>query len=183
MTHHPTIDKASVIEAPLHSFEQCHADILAGLQSLRELPDLVAAAKRAQAIASDTLELFAKSILVHHGDEERELFPAVLADASPGDEHQAVQTMVRHLQDEHRAIEAAWKSLRSEMQAAAAGKPARLDAQAVNEFVLAYQAHVRHEEQEFLPLAAKILSRKEHHLDALGLSLLLRHTPMPVGYV
>jgi hemerythrin-like domain-containing protein len=173
----------SVIDAPLTSFEKCHTEILDRLGQMTALPNLVAAADQSRSIASDLLTLFAKSILVHHADEEKELFPAVLADAIPGEEKAKASAMVRRLVDEHRAIEAAWRDLKSAVQAAAAGKPATLDAQAVAELVLAYNAHANYEETEFLPLAETILGRNANHMAALGLSLHMRHTPIPYGYI
>jgi hypothetical protein len=49
--------------------------------------------------------------------------------------------------------------------------------------VLAYNAHANYEETEFLPLAETILGRNANHMAALGLSLHMRHTPIPYGYI
>jgi hemerythrin-like domain-containing protein len=147
------------------------------------LPELVAAAQRARTISADLLVLFTKSILPHHADEEKELFPAVLADAKDGEEKSKAAAMVRRLTAEHRGIEAAWHELKPSLQAAAAGKSATVDAQAVAELVLAYTAHASYEEAEFLPLAHAILGRNEYHMAALGLSLHMRHLPIPYGYI
>ena len=46
-----------------------------------------------------------------------------------------------------------------------------------------YQAHARFEEQEFLPLSEKILSRNGDHMAALGLSLHMRHQPVFLSHV
>lgn len=173
----------SIIDAPLTSFEKSHTEILDRLGQMTALPNLVAAADQSRSIASDLLSLFGKSILPHHADEEKELFPAVLADAMPGEEKSKADAMVRRLVAEHRSIEAAWRDLKPGLQAAAAGKPATLDAQAVAELVLAYNAHANYEEAEFLPLAEAILGRNEYHMAALGLNLHLRHTPIRYGHV
>ena len=50
--------------------------------------------------------------------------------------------------------------------------------------VAQYRGHAEFEETAFLPLSQHILGRNSHHLAALGLSLHMRHTPVPVkGYV
>ena len=71
-------------DAPLQDFSQCHAGIFKKLDMLGELPALLAPAARAREIAEKSLEFFREAIFEHHLDEERELFPAVIADAVKG---------------------------------------------------------------------------------------------------
>lgn len=54
---------------------------------------------------------------------------------------------------------------------------------AVKELVQAHTAHARFEEEQFLPLAQAVLSRNGNHMDALGLSLHLRHAPQLTGHI
>ena len=98
-------------DAPIQDFSHCHAGILAKLDMLGELPALLEPAARARDIAERAVEFFREAIFEHHLDEERELFPAVLASAAKGEEHDRVQVMVRQLTDEHRNLEATWKRL------------------------------------------------------------------------
>jgi hypothetical protein len=42
-----------------------------------------------------------------------------------------------------------------------------------------YGEHARFEEEMFLPLADRILSRNENHMAALDIALHLRHAPQP----
>ena len=121
--------------------------------------------------------------MAHHGDEESELFPAVLRWAREGDEHARVKWMVQRLTTEHRAIEKLWKRHRSEVEAAARGKPSNLEKETVNRLVQAYRDHAVFEEQHFLPLAKEILGRDSDHMASLGLSLHMRHAPRIPGYV
>lgn len=171
------------IDAPLGAFSQCHAGILAQLEAMRGLSELVAAAERARAVAAASVALFKDGVLQHHGEEESELFPAVLRSALPGEEHDLVQTIVRRLTGEHRALEALWKRLEPAMTAAAKGRPADLDGAALAELVRSYGEHARFEEGQFLPLAATILGRNDNHMAALGMSLHMRHADVPVGYI
>ena len=64
---------------------------------------------------------------------------------------------------------------------AAHGKPAHLDAEAVNGLVAGYFQHANFEEQVFLPLAESILGRDDNHMAALGMSLHMRHAKVPVA--
>ena len=50
------------------------------------------------------MTLFDDAVLAHHADEERELFPAVLRSATPGEEAGAVAAMVDWLTAEHRRL-------------------------------------------------------------------------------
>ena len=170
-------------DQPINTFMQCHAGFVTRLRVFAQLPELVEQARSAQLLAQEMLEMFRGPVLEHHADEERELFPAVLRSAQPGAEAQAAQQMVQRLESEHRYIEGLWKQLENQVGAAARGKAPELDAQAMEELVLAYLVHASFEEQHFLPLAEKILSRNGNHMAALGVALHLRHAPQPVGYV
>jgi hemerythrin-like domain-containing protein len=167
-------------DSPIQDFSHCHEGIVKKLDLLGELPALLAPAERAREIAATALGFFRDAIFDHHTDEERELFPAVLASAQAGDEKARVQTLVKRLTDEHRALEALWKSLEPGLKKVAKGQTSPLDAAQVQALVAQYQAHARYEEAEFLPLSQTILGRNGHHMAALGLSLHMRHVPVSV---
>ncbi|MDP3827667.1 MAG: hemerythrin domain-containing protein, partial [Polaromonas sp.] len=78
---------------------------------------------------------------------------------------------------------AMWKKLEPAVKAVAKSQSVDLDLDAVEELVHAYSSHARFEEEHFLPLAQAILGRNGNHMEALGLSLHLRHTPQPVGHI
>ena len=63
---------------------------------------------RARQIAEDIVDFFRAAVYEHHAEEERELFPAVLSSAQPGEELERVKGMVHNLTREHREVEAAW---------------------------------------------------------------------------
>jgi len=169
-------------DSPLNEFSQCHTGILAQLDKLAGFTAQVAAAERARQTAASLLALFSRGVLEHHAEEENELFPAVLRSALP-EEVDAVRQQAERLTREHRVIESLWKRIEGPVTAAAKGKHAEIDADVVNELVRLYRAHAAYEEQEFLPLSAKILGRNGNHMAALGLSLHMRHVPPPVGYI
>lgn len=169
--------------APLEGFSQCHTGILYGLEALNQLPALTVAAQRAVKVAQATLDLFEHAVTSHHGDEESELFPAVLRSSLPGAEHRHVEIMVERLVAEHRLVEELWRHIRPAVRKTAAGHPTDLHPDDVTVLVRAYVAHAAFEELEFLPLARDILGRNGNHMAALGMSLHMRHAPLPVGFI
>jgi hemerythrin-like domain-containing protein len=179
----PTLELPAVnATSPLNDFSQCHTGILAQLDKLADFAEQVAAAERTRQTATALLALFSRGVLEHHSEEENELFPAVLRSALPG-EADAVREQAERLTREHRVIESLWKRIEGPVAAAAKGKHAEVDSDVADELVRLYQAHARFEEEEFLPLSAKILGRNGNHMEALGLSLHMRHVPPPVGYI
>ncbi len=183
MITHPATQEPAPPGEPLVSFSQCHLGILSQLRAFEELPALQAAAAQARTIATQTLSLFKDAVYEHHADEENELFPAVLSSAAKGEEADCARAMVQRLTAEHRKIEACWTMLAPSVKNVAKGRPGELDLSAVEELVHAYTAHARFEEEQFLPLAQTILGRNNNHMEALGLSLHLRHAPQPVGHI
>ena len=172
------------VNEPIQDFSHCHEGILKKLDMLGELPALLEPAARAREVAGGALEFFKEAIFEHHTDEERELFPAVLASAAQGDERDLVRLMVKRLTQEHRDLETLWKRLESGLRKAAKGQATDLNVEAVRQLVAQYRAHAAFEETEFLPLSQTILGRNSNHMAALGLSLHMRHTPVPVkGYI
>lgn len=171
------------LATPLDGFSRCHEGILKGVASFGELAALMGASLRARTVAAGVLATFENAVLAHHGDEEGELFPAVVRWAAKGEERERVEALVRKLTAEHRSIENAWREMRPAVEAAVHGKPAELDEAAVARLVAAYNVHAVFEEQQFLPLAQEILGRNSAHLASLGLSLHLRHAPQIPGYI
>lgn len=183
MPAHPEVHTPAPMETPLDGFSRCHLGILTQLAAAAELPQLIAAADKARHVASDALALFDSSVFDHHADEEKDLFPAVQRSAAPGEESERVAEMTLRLTHEHRAIEALWAQIKPAVKTVAHGRAVELDAAALEQLVRLYTAHARFEEQQFLPLAQRILSRDSKHLAALGIALHMRHVPQPPGYI
>jgi hypothetical protein len=162
-------------------FRGSHGHIVGGLRRLRGLPALAESLRQARATAHETLALFERQVIPHHGDEEKELFVAVSRSATEGSEKEAVDALVARLVAQHRAVERMWEQLRPAVAAVAAGKVQPLPGfeQAVATLVEAYLEHTQLEEGLFLPWAHTILGRNPDHVAALDLSLHIRHTPLP----
>lgn len=169
-------DPARPSAEPLTDFSQCHVGITSRLKALSGLPALLESAAQARRLAAESLTFFDDVIEEHHGSEERELFPAVIASAVRGEERDRVQALADRLVAEHRQIEAQWARLVPGLKDAAKGRDSRLDAAAVQQLVEAYLAHAAFEEREFLPLSQTILGRDSNHMAALAIALHMRHT-------
>jgi hypothetical protein len=126
-------------------------------------------------VADEAQRFFRGRVWEHHRQEEREFFPAVLSGAGTPGEREQVQAMIKRLAQEHREVEAAFARLEPSLQAIARGeRPAiygeELVAQ-VRGLVHRLEGHARHEEREFLPLAARILGHDGSAEEAPGASV------------
>lgn len=169
--------------APISHFAHCHVGILAQLSRLNDLPALLAPAALARKTAEQSSAFFGKGMYTHHKEEEEDLFTAVHSSAQAGPERLRVDTLIDQLTAGHRELEALWESLAPGLHKVAKGQDAQLDEAALSRLVQQYRQHALLEENEFLPLAKTILSRNNHHMAALGLSLHMRHAPHFVAHI
>jgi hemerythrin-like domain-containing protein len=155
-------------EVPLEMLSACHGRVERQCQTLRRLvPHLVAhgADADARSAAAAVLRYFETSGRHHHEDEEHDLFPALLKNAS-GDELVRVRDLIAQLLREHRLLEERWHRLRSALESVAQGQSAQLAADDVEALVTLYETHIAREEADLLPLAARLLAGAP--LDAVG---------------
>jgi hemerythrin superfamily protein len=174
MSDAPTHQPAEA-DAPLQDFSRCHVGFVTVLETSLGLPEMIATAARSRSCAGDMLKMFRDRLLAHHDDEERDLFPAVLRVAQPGDEADRARAMVDQLVREHREIAQLWKQLEPAVQAIANGYLPWLDSALLQELVRRFNEHVRTEEEEFLPFAQQVLARQAEGMSMLGLALHRRH--------
>ena len=73
-------------DLPLSNFSHCHIGILHHFDQLSELLQVMGNADAAKKIAKEAVDYFHLGMKAHHQEGERELFPAVLSSAIPGDE-------------------------------------------------------------------------------------------------
>lgn len=167
--------QANEADAPLQDFSRSHERFVTVLEAALGLPEMIATAARSRSCATDMLKMFHDRLLAHHDDEERDLFPAVLQAAQPGDEAARARAMVEQLVREHREIAQVWKQLEPAVQAVANGYLPSLDAALLKELVSRFNEHVRAEEVDFLPFAQRVLGRQAADMAKLGLALHRRH--------
>jgi hemerythrin-like domain-containing protein len=120
---------------------------------------------QARTAASNIMRYFESSALHHHQDEEQDLFPALL-ESMAGSDAVCIKALTQGLADEHRKLERGWRNLKPWLERIAAGEPATLPADAVTQFVDLYAQHIQREEDELLPMAARLLGDAD--IDSIG---------------
>lgn len=146
----------------------CHLRIEAQLETLRRLVPYLASHgsdDEARAAASSVMRYFDTSAMQHHADEEEDLFPALL-ESMAGSDPVCLREMTQSLVAEHRDLEIRWRRFRLVLEAIAAGRAAALDNADVEALAGLYTRHIEREEQELLPMAARLLGDSE--LDRIG---------------
>ncbi len=93
----------------------------------------------------------------HHADEERDLFPRLLA-AATGEDAQRAALLVASMVADHREMERLWAELEPVLEALARGAIDRLDAVLVGGFCTIYRNHLAIEENDVIALAERLLS-------------------------
>jgi hemerythrin-like domain-containing protein len=159
---------AAGFDEPMEMLLGCHDRVRRSLQLLERLCERVAEGRIGETVrdgARDVLRYFDQASPQHHEDEERHVFPRVLA-ASPSP---AVRAAVLQLQEDHRRMERQWARLRTPLAALAAGRDAafgRAQIEAAARFCALYEAHLRTEEAIVFPVAAALLDAQA--LQAIG---------------
>lgn len=167
-------------DQPILDFSDCHVGIVGVLGELTGLSRQRGPSPHHAETAQRVLAFFRDVIATHHVEEENDLFPAVLSDATAGDERAIVGALVQQLVQEHRRLEALFATLVPTLTEIAHGQDVCLDPASSAALVADYLAHARFEETEFLPLAQRILGRNSNHMTALGLSLHIRHSSQDI---
>lgn len=161
---------APSFDDPLEMLRACHGRIQSQCATLHKLlahlPQHGCDTQTQQA-AHAILRYFDTAGRHHHDDEEKDLFPRLLATSSV-----EAQTLVARLLSEHQIMDAAWLRLRSDLTGIADGISARLDAAAAEHFIAVYDSHIALENSQLLPLAEKLLSVTQ--LETLGKSMAAR---------
>ncbi len=141
-------------EQPFEMLQACHERVHRMLALLARLVAHVTehgADEQARQAARDVMRYFDQAAPQHHLDEERHVFPPLLAAGDP-----AVVAVVQRLQADHQQMESAWASCRTVLAALADGALATLDApqrEALQAFAALYDDHIRDEEAIAYPAA------------------------------
>jgi hemerythrin-like domain-containing protein len=150
---------AASTEAPLEMLAACHVRIERQCATLGRLVSHLTehgCDDQARSAASNIMRYFDTSAVDHHRDEEQDLFPALI-ESMAGSDAVCIKAMTQGLADEHRKLEREWRGLRLALERIAAGEPATLPADAVSRFVDLYAQHMQREDDELLPMAARLL--------------------------
>ena len=154
---------SAIPEAPLEMLSACHARIERQCATLRRLvPHLQThgADEEARTAAANVIRYFDSSTKHHHEDEEKDLFPALL-ESMAGSDPVCLRELTEALTAEHRALDADWRRVRTSLTQIAAGTSAHLGSDDVEALVSRYERHIAREEQELLPMAARLLGDED----------------------
>jgi hemerythrin-like domain-containing protein len=145
---------------PLALLSACHGRIARQCATLTRLAAHLPAQgsdAAAQTAAASVARYFDTAAAHHHEDEEADLFPALI-ESMAGSDAGCLHALVQGLVAEHRRLADLWTPLREVLSEIATGRPAALPAAQVQAFTEAYAAHIQREEDELLPMAARLIS-------------------------
>lgn len=146
-------------DEPLDMLAACHTRIEKQCATLARLVPHLAlhgSDEQAATAARNIMRYFDSAALMHHADEEENLFPELL-ESMAGSDAVCLRELTQGLSDDHRRLEAGWRRLRPSLADIAKGLPAELSGQDVEAFVISYTEHLRREDQELLPMARRLL--------------------------
>lgn len=143
--------EAASFDEPLTLLHACHDRVherCALLQKLWRHMATHGADTQAQDAAANILRYFDVAAPHHHEDEERHVFPVLLAS---GDAQ--LEQCARTLLQQHQDMAAAWQQLRPLLQAVQKGQTPDLPAHTglIEHFVALYEAHIALEEEVAFP--------------------------------
>lgn len=167
---------APALDEPLEILEACHDRIEAQLKTLERLlahlPQHGADAQARQA-AKAILRYFDSAGHNHHEDEERNLFPNLIARA-PEVEANAAHTFIDSLLADHSRMAAALGDVRQQLLPIADGSSTSLTETSVALLTLLYRQHIEKENRELLPLARRLLTPDD--IKAMSQAMTLRRS-------
>lgn len=151
---------AASTEAPLEMLAACHIRVQSQCATLTRLVAHLAqhgSDDQARTAATNIMRYFETAALQHHADEEEDLFPALI-ESMAGSDAVCIRELTEGLSADHRQLEAIWAGLKQTLEQVAGGQPALLSSDKVMAFVDLYERHIALEEDELLPMAARLLS-------------------------
>lgn len=155
-----TVDPHARSGDPFRALDQCHQQVLETLQQLGRLIERLetnGVDAESQALAAAVVRFFSQTAQQHHADEERLVFPGLLAS---GDAQ--LTQHVRRLQQDHGWLEEDWLTLQPPLSAIAEGYSwYDLDMlrHALPVFVDLYLDHIELEESLIYPEAKALQQR------------------------
>jgi hemerythrin-like domain-containing protein len=153
---------AAGFDQPLAMLHACHDRIRRSLGLLRRICERVNERRIDSAVreaASDVLRYFDIAAPLHHEDEEKHIFPAVLSGALDA----ATRNTVIRLQEQHALMAAGWRSLREPLAALAEGDDAAFgvpQCEAAARYIALCEEHATAEETLVFPAAAALIDHE-----------------------
>jgi len=176
-----TQEHAATFEQPFDMLTACHERVERMLRLLDRLCQHLAEKgldEQAAQAARDILRYFDLAAPDHHEDEERHVFPRLLAGTD-----EIVKAVVRRLQQDHRDMSVNWARAREVLQGIAEGSATAWpglgedDRAALARFAGLYADHIRAEEDIVYPAASTLIDAPE--LQRMGTEMATRRTARP----
>ncbi|MFO7746710.1 MAG: hemerythrin domain-containing protein [Orrella sp.] len=111
---------------------------------------------QAQRAASRVMRYFDEAVVLHHEDEEQDVFPALTA-AATAVELPTTLSLCARLTQEHAKMGYGWQNVREHLEPIAKGEKHHLPQALVLQFTHAYEKHTDLEDRVLLPLVRKLL--------------------------
>ena len=162
-------DNLPGFDEPLALLRSCHKNIIDHCDRLENLIshiDTQGIDDEARKAARNIVRYFSTSALLHHRDEEEDLFPRLNRQSI------RIAELIRDLKQEHVKLDQLWELISPELKKLPDDKFSDNFLQASSEFCTLSRQHVNRENMEFLPLAANSLSELE--LKDIGESMAAR---------
>ncbi|WP_226464001.1 hemerythrin domain-containing protein [Hydrogenophaga taeniospiralis] len=172
---------AATFEQPFEMLTACHERVdrmLRLLDRLCQHLDAKGHDEQAAQAARDVMRYFDLAAPDHHEDEERHVFPRLLAG---NDEN--VKTVVRRLQQDHRDMTVNWVEAREVLRRVCEGSVptwsalSETDRATLARFAGLYADHIRAEEDTVYPAASALIDAPE--LQRMGAEMAARRTARP----
>lgn len=152
--------------APFEALDACHREVVSHLQILNRLVlhlDAQGLDDQARSMAAEVVRFFNETAQHHHAEEERVVFPPLLA----GTDLDLIEH-IRHLQMDHGWLEEDWKQLELQLGAVSGGY-SWFDLDELRSgsevFTALYHDHIALEESLIYPEAKRALNAE---IDGLG---------------
>ena len=167
---------------PLALFTGCHARIRENVDLMRQIPAMLARGDQAQAAkaANDVAQFFESTVIGHHREEERILWPMLDKCAPDAQEHETVKAIEARIKSETEEMEALWGRIEPRLSKLARGKAEAVDAAELQELSTRYDAHADYEDAVVVPMARFLIDPTEQHRLAIAVAV----QRMPIrGYI
>lgn len=133
-------------DEPIEMLYACHGKVKNFCRQLQILPDYIEKNGCNEAVKNDVkqiLNYFNQSAPLHHDDEEKDFFPALIKQVP------TAQAEVDLLEQQHVALHKNWDELSTQLVALLNGERANVDRELIKRFVSGYDSHIAIEEPLF----------------------------------
>jgi len=161
-------------ESSLEMLSACHDRIRHQCATLRRLSahlQTQGTDAQAQTAAKQVIRYFETAGVLHHQDEEEDLFPALIESVA-GSDPVCLTDLINTLAANHQSLDAGWASLHEILTRIAQGEQVLLPENLVTAWVNEHEQHIQQEENVLLPMAARLLSGVA--LERIGRAMCLR---------